>query len=130
MPPSVTVGNPILAMTPSLVSGGKRGTPVLNHVLLMVDEDEDLVGVGISDGEREEDDICWVTSLHPAPCRCQSVCPVNPQNYPVNQPHCSDTAVELRCDNRSKSPRLAHSQSQSWSLPPECVISPLDHVRA
>lgn len=36
-----------------------------------------LIGAGIQDGSREEDDICWVTSPYQAPCWCvPSVCPV------------------------------------------------------
>lgn len=36
-----------------------------------------LIGAGIQDGSREEDDVRWVTSPYQAPCWCvPSVCPV------------------------------------------------------
>lgn len=37
----------------------KGGTPLLSHVF--------LIRVGLQDGSKEEDDICWVTSLCQAP---------------------------------------------------------------
>ena len=65
------LGNCIFPVITSLSSEcwWKRGsTPLLSHVF--------LIRVGIQDESREEDDVCWVTSLYLALGWClTSVCP-------------------------------------------------------